>query len=283
MAVTTRDTASANEANHLERDKKAEDCGRVLHYSLLTVDVFKQVLLLGFDNGHQLSPKAMKADERTAVLGYIFAGLIIAVIALRLILRKVRRHRWDVSDHFCQATGLVVVALIPIITLEISWGSVNSILPGTVEHNLTEKDLQRRVIGSKLTLASRSLKWSLAALFLIHIVMIPVEILRLPLAPEHTLQHRRLTMAYIEGFLECIIANGHIIYSLLHPDQLSMGFTNISQASTIGFVASERPSFETLYDEAAQKGFPDLSNKVVNAGKFDAELKERFGNKKVGS
>lgn len=117
---------------------------------------------------------------------------------------------------------------------------------------------------------------TIVALFVAHLVMIPVAILRLPFAPERTLQHRRLTMSYIEGFLECLIANGSIIYSLCRTNRFSTGFTNISQVSTIG-VDYDRPSYEVPPDEAAQKGFPNLNNKIMRVGKFNAELEERFG------
>ncbi|KAI5288325.1 hypothetical protein KEM54_005300 [Ascosphaera aggregata] len=124
-------------------------------------------------------------------------------------------------------------------------------------------------------------KWGLVALFSIHVIIVPIEILRLPLAPESTTLHSRLIMGYIEGLLECLVANIPTLYGLFHLRRSSVDFPDsISQDSTLNGYG--RDSGLAVFEqgpqtEAAQKGFPTLSKKEVKAGKFNAELKERFG------
>lgn len=129
---------------------------RELSLHILCCSIPQRSAAFDSNNGPTLSRYAMKPDERSAVVGYIFAGIIVAIIASRLILRKIRRQAWNLSDFFCQASGLIILALIPVVTLEIRWGSVNSSPPG-IEDELTAEEVRRRIIGSKLTLLSRSL------------------------------------------------------------------------------------------------------------------------------
>ncbi|KAI5295686.1 hypothetical protein KEM52_000558 [Ascosphaera acerosa] len=345
----------------------------------------------------------MEPDDRSALVGSLFALLIVAIIAVRLCLRTYARQRWAASDYFCLAAGAMTVVLVPLTAVQVAWGTTTSEEPGRQGggQRVGDSDKRARVeAASKVTLASRSIyitylwllkgsilslkksvieafptrlsfssvratwvmlaityvaaqvatfvecrpiskywrdtpgsyahcafatkqlyalvslnlfadavllalpmpwilrftrtsrdrRWGLVALFSIHAVILPVEVLRLPLTPERAALHSRLVMAYIEGLLECLIANVPSLYGLVRsrrPSQELMGSVVFGGAgagrdgSVSGAGAGREtappppPTHEDVEAvQAAQRGEPTLSQKEVKAAKFQSDLEK---------
>ncbi|KAL5361126.1 hypothetical protein BJX96DRAFT_81522 [Aspergillus floccosus] len=91
----------------------------------------------------------------TLVILWVFTWLAIALIALRLLLRKVKRAPFVLGDYFSMGAifcALVRLALVHVILL---WGTNN--MPATFRqtHHFTSDEIRRREIASKFVLVNR--------------------------------------------------------------------------------------------------------------------------------
>ncbi len=86
------------------------------------------------------------------VLSCIFGFATIFIMALRLMMRKIRKQQPYLSDYFTVGAILCVIARSAFAIVVVLWGNNNSLKPG---HHFTSTEVYQREVGSKLTLADR--------------------------------------------------------------------------------------------------------------------------------
>ncbi|RFU24348.1 hypothetical protein B7463_g11990, partial [Scytalidium lignicola] len=100
---------------------------------------------------------ALSADTvQTLAIMWAFTWLAISIMALRLILRKVRAQKFEVSDYITMACIFFIIARCATIHVVLIWGSNNIAQSVRLHHVFTPKEIYQREIGSKLTLVNRT-------------------------------------------------------------------------------------------------------------------------------
>jgi hypothetical protein len=92
----------------------------------------------------------------TIVITWLFTWLGEALMALRLIMRKARKQRFDVSDYFTIAAMAFLIMRLAMVHVVLIWGTNNISAAYRDSHVFTDLEILHRQIGSKLTLAVRA-------------------------------------------------------------------------------------------------------------------------------
>ena len=99
------------------------------------------------------TPPAAKdaiADNPTLLLSWWCTGFALAIIIVRISGRYVRTEKLFREDKIMALSIIPLLARMALVHLVLIWGTNNTITTG-----LTSPDMQRRMVGSKLVLASR--------------------------------------------------------------------------------------------------------------------------------
>ncbi|KKA31155.1 hypothetical protein TD95_005287 [Thielaviopsis punctulata] len=97
----------------------------------------------------------MAIDYLTLNLHWAFSIITIALISTRLIWRKVAHQKYVLGDWLSVAALVCVMCRLGLIHVVLVWGTSN--IPDSVRAhiNFTDREIYRRVIGSKLSLVNR--------------------------------------------------------------------------------------------------------------------------------
>lgn len=94
-------------------------------------------------------------DPTTLIIHYVFTGLALIIMALRLICRRLLFSQSDLGD-FCTAVAMMCAAARGgMIHVVLSWGTNNISPKARARIEFTPEEIHRRTIGSKLTIANR--------------------------------------------------------------------------------------------------------------------------------
>lgn len=96
---------------------------------------------------------ALSGDKTvTLILVGVFGVLSEALMIFRLVMRKVRDQRFELGDYFTMFAIASVMARSALTPVVLVWGNNNIKRPAPP---MSEQEIYRRTIGSKLTLANR--------------------------------------------------------------------------------------------------------------------------------
>jgi hypothetical protein len=99
---------------------------------------------------------AISADTyQTIVIMYVFTWLGMAFMIARLIMRKYRGQKFDLSDYITMVCMACLLARMSLIHVVLVWGSNNLTAAYRLKHVFTAKEIYQRTVGSKLTLVNR--------------------------------------------------------------------------------------------------------------------------------
>ena len=90
------------------------------------------------------------ANNPTLLLSWWCTGFALAIIIVRISGRYVRTEKLFREDKIMALSIIPLLARMALVHLVLIWGTNNTITTG-----LTSADIQRRMVGSKLVLASR--------------------------------------------------------------------------------------------------------------------------------
>ncbi|KAH8819439.1 hypothetical protein F5884DRAFT_848762 [Xylogone sp. PMI_703] len=100
---------------------------------------------------------ALSSDTiQTLAIMWTFTWTAVTIMALRLILRKVRGQKFEVGDYLTMACIFFILARCATIHVVLIWGSNNVTKEFRAHHVFTQKEIYQREIGSKLTLVNRT-------------------------------------------------------------------------------------------------------------------------------
>ncbi len=94
--------------------------------------------------------------EVTVVLTWVFTWLAEALMALRLVMRKLRKQDFNGSDYFTIAAMVNLLIRLAMVHVVLIWGTNNIPADYRDSHTFTAQEIYRMEIGSKLTLAVRA-------------------------------------------------------------------------------------------------------------------------------
>ncbi|KAL2828175.1 hypothetical protein BDW59DRAFT_51238 [Aspergillus cavernicola] len=89
----------------------------------------------------------------TLTLVGVFGFLAIVLMALRLFMRKYRNQDFILSDYLTMLCVVFILARSALTTVVLLWGNNNMERPAS---ELTDAEIYRRTVGSKMTLANRA-------------------------------------------------------------------------------------------------------------------------------
>lgn len=94
-------------------------------------------------------------DERDTelVIQWVLTGLAVAIMVLRLALRKRHRGVWETGDYLTMAAIVTILVRGAVIHVAQVYGTNAH----AITHPLSPVEIQQRVIGSKLTMVNRAL------------------------------------------------------------------------------------------------------------------------------
>jgi len=94
--------------------------------------------------------------EVTIVITWVFTWLAEALMALRLIMRKLRKQDFNISDYITVAAMAFLIIRLAMVHVVLIWGTNNIQADFRDSHKFTAQEIYQREIGSKLTLAVRA-------------------------------------------------------------------------------------------------------------------------------
>ena len=93
--------------------------------------------------------------DRTIVLLGVFGAMACGIMALRLVLRKARGQKFNLSDHLTMAAIFLVVLRSIFTTIVVLWQNNNVTEAYRQGHVFSAEEIYQREIGSKFTLVNR--------------------------------------------------------------------------------------------------------------------------------
>jgi len=114
-------------------------------------------LVVGYGVQHETTIRKMDADtEVTIVITWVFTWLAEALMALRLLMRKLRKQDFNISDYFTIAAMAFLIVRLAMVHVVLIWGTNNLTAAYRESHTFTAQEIYQLEIGSKLTLAVRA-------------------------------------------------------------------------------------------------------------------------------
>ena len=119
--------------------------------------MYASVISLLFLDSVVRSPGDAKMDNNmiTFIFIAVWAFLSLAIMILRLLLRKFRRQRFDLSDYLTMAAMVSVLARLAICPVVLVYGNNDNAGGIVTTSQYSQEQVDRMVIGSKLTLVDR--------------------------------------------------------------------------------------------------------------------------------
>ncbi|KAE9366783.1 hypothetical protein N431DRAFT_495177 [Stipitochalara longipes BDJ] len=94
---------------------------------------------------------------QTLYILYIFTGFAMFLMIFRVILRRVRGQKWNLSDYLTMSCMFFLLARTSMIHVVLVWGTNNVPKIYRHFHTFTEKEIYQRETASKLLLVSRTM------------------------------------------------------------------------------------------------------------------------------
>lgn len=93
--------------------------------------------------------------DYTLIILWVFTWVTIALIVLRLLVRKLKKFQFVLGDYF--AMGAIICALVRLglVHVILIWGTNNMSTKFRHTHDFTPEEIRRREIAGKLVLANR--------------------------------------------------------------------------------------------------------------------------------
>jgi hypothetical protein len=92
----------------------------------------------------------------TIVITWVFTWLAEALMTLRLLMRKFRKQRFDISDYLTIAAMAFLIVRLGLVHVVLVWGTNNISAAYRQSNVFPDQEIWQREVGSKLTLASRA-------------------------------------------------------------------------------------------------------------------------------
>ena len=100
---------------------------------------------------------ALSSDTvQTLVILWVFTWLAIALMVVRLTMRKVRGQKFDASDKLTMLCMFFLAARCAVVHVILIWGSNNMTQAFRKNQVFGVQEIYRREMGSKLTLVNRT-------------------------------------------------------------------------------------------------------------------------------
>jgi hypothetical protein len=93
---------------------------------------------------------------QTLYILYVFTVLAIFLMGFRLILRRVRGQKWNLSDYLTMVCMLCLLARTAMVHVVLVWGTNNVTRVYRHNHVFSQTEIYQRETGSKLILTSRT-------------------------------------------------------------------------------------------------------------------------------
>lgn len=100
--------------------------------------------------------KLSSEAKETLIIMWVFTWLAVALMALRLVMRKVRGQNFDASDKLTMLCMFFLVGRCAMIHVVLIWGSNNVTQAFRKHHVFGAQEIYQREVGSKLTLVNRT-------------------------------------------------------------------------------------------------------------------------------
>jgi hypothetical protein len=98
---------------------------------------------------------ALSQDSlQTLIIMWVFTWVAMAIMVLRLALRKVRRQAFDISDYLTMVAMFCLLMRNGAIHVVLVWGT-NNMSAALRAGKFSEEEIYQRTVGSKLTLVNR--------------------------------------------------------------------------------------------------------------------------------
>lgn len=94
--------------------------------------------------------------RKTIIMVGVFDFLGTAIMACRLIMRRVRRQKWNCSDYLTMVAALCLMARTAFSTIVVLWGNNNFTREYRGTHWFSLTNVYQREVGSKLTIVNRA-------------------------------------------------------------------------------------------------------------------------------
>jgi hypothetical protein len=93
---------------------------------------------------------------QTMIIMWVFTWIAMTIMALRLIMRKVRGQKFDTSDRLTMLAMFFLVARCSATHVVLLWGNNNVDEAFRAQHVFGPTEIYQREVGGKLTLANRT-------------------------------------------------------------------------------------------------------------------------------
>jgi len=98
----------------------------------------------------------MEDELRTpTVLMAVFGFLSLSIMFLRLIMRKLRRQKFNCSDYLTMVAMFCLMARIAFTAVVVLWGNNNLTEKYRATNNFSSREIYQREVGSKFTIVNR--------------------------------------------------------------------------------------------------------------------------------
>lgn len=94
-----------------------------------------------------------KDTKQTIIIVFVFGFLTVALMVIRLVMRRVRGQSFILSDYLTMCAIFFMLSRPAMSTVMLLWGNNN--VKDRDTHVFTEKEIYQRTVGSQLTMANR--------------------------------------------------------------------------------------------------------------------------------
>lgn len=94
-------------------------------------------------------------NSTTLVIHWVFSVIAVALITLRLGIKRYTRYKYTLGDYFAIGALFCVLVRLPIIHVVLIWGTNNMSEAYRQSHHFTPQDIYHRETGSKFILVDR--------------------------------------------------------------------------------------------------------------------------------
>lgn len=91
----------------------------------------------------------------TVIILWVFACVAMIIMILRLVMRKLRKQRFEASDYVTMACMFLLLARTTLDHVVIIWGTNDVTEAFRASHVFTADDIYQREVGSKLIVTTR--------------------------------------------------------------------------------------------------------------------------------
>ena len=93
--------------------------------------------------------------DSTLVILWVFTWVTVGLIALRLLVRKLKRSPFVLGDYFSVGAMFCALVRLALVHVVLLWGTNNMAAMFRQTHHFTPDEIRRREIGSKFVLVNR--------------------------------------------------------------------------------------------------------------------------------